>query len=82
MYLLDFNKPCNNSGFVEMVNSLFSSYDDIDIREKAFEGSKEAESLGRNTHDYALYTYAVSANGTGYLCAHSLSNLTVESLQH
>lgn len=72
--ILDFRNPCNDSGFVEMVNNLFSSYDDIDIREKAFEGSKEAELLSRNTHDYALYTYAVSANGTGYLCAHSLSN--------
>lgn len=72
--ILDFKNPCNDSGFVEMVNNLFSSYDDIDIREKAFEGSKEAELLSRNIHDYALYTYAVSANGTGYLCAHSLSN--------
>lgn len=69
--LLDYSNPVNDNDYVEMVNNLFSSYDDIDLRNKAFIGSEEAEILSRNTHDYALYSYAVSANSIGYLCAHS-----------
>lgn len=68
---LDYANPVNDNDYVEMVNNLFSSYDDIDLRKKAFTGSEEAEVLSRNTHDYALYSYAVSANSIGYLCAHS-----------
>lgn len=72
--ILDVSNPYNDSDFVEMINNLFSSYDDIDLRDKAFLGSQEAELLSRNTHDYALYTYAVSANSIGFLCAHSQNN--------
>lgn len=68
---LDYANPVNDKDYVEMVNNLFSSYDDIDLRNEAFRGSEEAEVLSRNTHDYALYSYAVSANSIGYLCAHS-----------
>lgn len=69
--ILDDANPYNDNDFAELANNLFSSYDDIDMRDKAFDGSVEAESLSRNTHDRALYTYAVSANSIGYLCVHS-----------
>jgi len=69
--ILDDMNPYNDNDFAELANNLFSSYDDIDMRDKAFDGSVEAESLSRNTHDRALYTYAVSANSIGYLCVHS-----------
>lgn len=63
-------KPEYDDAFIELVNNLFSSYDDIGLREKAYEGSILAEKLRKNFRGYANYSYSVSANSIAYLCCH------------
>lgn len=69
--VISLDNPNFDDAFLDLVNNLFSSYDDIDLRDKAFDGSVKAEKMRRVYLDYAHYSYAVSANSIGYLYCHT-----------
>jgi hypothetical protein len=73
--ILNIGNPIFDDAFLELMNNLFSSYDDIELREKALEGSIKSEKMRQNYLDYSKYNYALSANSIGYLCCHADKNI-------
>lgn len=74
--------PVYDDAYIELVNNLFSSYDDIELREKAFEGSVLAEKLRYNYLIYSNYAYAVSANSVAYLFDHYEAEKNMEKSEN